>query len=110
MAALAAPPAISILTRVELEGGIARTPDLALVHRANIDALLSHLAVIAFDGPCADAYGRVLAVTGWSRARIFDRMIAATALAHDLTLITMNGKDFNDIPGLRLTIWPSPAA
>ena len=106
--ALDALPAISILTRVELEGGIVRNPGLAAVHRANVDALLSQLSVLPFDGVCADAYARVIAVTGWSRVRIFDRMIVATALAHELTLITMNGRDFGDIPGLSLTIWPSP--
>jgi tRNA(fMet)-specific endonuclease VapC len=37
-------------------------------------------------------------------------MIAATALAHDLTLITMNGKDFRDLPGLKLVEWETPEA
>jgi tRNA(fMet)-specific endonuclease VapC len=106
--ALDALPAISILTRVELEGGVARNPALAAVHRVNMDAILAQLRVLPFDEPCGDAYGRILAATGWSRSRIFDRMIAATAIAHDLTLITMNGRDFSDIPGLALTIWPSP--
>ena len=32
-------------------------------------------------------------------------MIAATALAHDLTLITANGGDFTDIEGLKLMVW-----
>jgi len=36
-------------------------------------------------------------------------MIAAAALVHDLTVITMNGNDFRDVPGLKLEIWPSPA-
>ncbi len=105
---LDAPPALSILSRVELEGGIVRVPRLARQRRKHVDNLLSRLEVLPFDGPCADAYCRILAVTGWSRARIFDRMIAATAIVHGLTLITMNGKDFSDVPGLALTIWPSP--
>ena len=32
-------------------------------------------------------------------------MIVATALVHDLTLVTMNGADFNDIAGLKLEVW-----
>ena len=35
-------------------------------------------------------------------------MIAAQAIAIGATLITMNGSDFQDIPGLTLEIWPSP--
>lgn len=43
--------------------------------------------------------------TDFSRRRIIDRMIAAQALLHDATLVTMNGEDFKDIPGLKLLIW-----
>jgi len=103
--ALDAPPFLSILSRIELEGGVVRRADLIAERRRRVDNLLSQLLVLPFDGPCADAYARIIAVTGWRRARIFDRMIAATALVHDLTLITMNGRDFSDIPGLSLTIW-----
>ena len=110
IAGLEAPPFLSILSRVELEGGIVRKPILSARRRRHVDNLLSQLTVLPFDGPCADAYARIIAVTGWSRPRIFDRMIAATALVHDLTLITMNGRDFGDIPGLKLEIWRSPRA
>ena len=85
VAALETLPVLSVLTRVELEGGIFLTLEFAAIHRANTDALLSRLAILPFDGACADAYAKVLAVTGWSRPKIFDRMIAATALAHDVT-------------------------
>jgi predicted nucleic acid-binding protein len=35
-------------------------------------------------------------------------MIAATALVHDLTLVTHNTQDFADIPGLHVVDWLSP--
>ncbi len=38
----------------------------------------------------------------------FDRLIAAHALALDVTLITNNEADFADIPGLRLENWTLP--
>ena len=40
-----------------------------------------------------------------NRRKIIDRMIAATAMAADLTLITSNGDDFADIEGLKLEFW-----
>jgi tRNA(fMet)-specific endonuclease VapC len=37
-----------------------------------------------------------------------DLMIAATALVHDLTLVTHNMKDYAHVPGIRLTDWLAP--
>lgn len=34
-----------------------------------------------------------------------DLMIAATALVHDLTLVTHNTQDFENVPGLRIEDW-----
>ena len=36
------------------------------------------------------------------------RMIAATALVNNATLVTANEPDFADIPGLALEIWSAP--
>jgi predicted nucleic acid-binding protein len=68
------------------------------------------LGVVDFEQEAATAYREILETRGFVRSRIVDRMIAATAIAHDLTLITINGADFRDIPGLALEVWPSPAA
>ena len=85
-------------------------PELADQRRLRLDRLLARFAIIHIDPPIVDAYRTIIAVTGFSRRRILDRLIAATALTHDLTLITINGPDFRDIPGLKLEIWPAPAA
>lgn len=37
-----------------------------------------------------------------------DLVNAATALVHDLTLVTHNTKDYANVPGLRLADWLSP--
>ena len=107
--ALSAKPEMSVLTRVELEGGVYSRPELMAKRRAAVDALLTTMKVHPFDAAAASAYRDILAARGFVRSRITDRMIAATALVHGLTLITINGDDFRDIPGLSLEVWPSPA-
>jgi tRNA(fMet)-specific endonuclease VapC len=37
-----------------------------------------------------------------------DLLLAATAIAHNLTLVTHNTRDFEKIPGLRLEDWLIP--
>lgn len=98
-------PALSIISVIELEGGIAARPDLAAARRASLDFLVARLAVLDFDGRAVAAYRNIIAATGHSRSRLLDRMIAATALVHERVLITANGADFRDIPGLKLEIW-----
>jgi predicted nucleic acid-binding protein len=103
------PPWISIITRVELEGGVVAVPALAQRRRAALDALLQEFRVLDFDAAALASYAEILAVTGFSRPRILDRMIAATALAHRAALVTMNAQDFRDIPRLDLIEWRQPA-
>ncbi len=99
-------PALSIISLVELEGGVVAKPSMADVRRQRLDTLLADISVIAFDEAVVAGYRRIISATGFSRARILDRLIAATAIANDLTLITINGEDFRDVPGLKLEIWP----
>jgi predicted nucleic acid-binding protein len=98
-------PLMSILTSVELEGGVHVHPEFAKWRRDRIDAMREEFDILPFDAPCAAAYGHIVAVVGYSRRKIIDRMIAATALVHGLTLITIDGGDFRDVPGLKLDVW-----
>jgi len=109
IAALDEPPSISIITRIELEGGLSAKPHLAEMRRRAQLEMLDEIATLDFEMAMVEAYRRILDASGYSRARVLDRMIAATAIVHGLTLITINGADFRDIPGLALEIWPSPA-
>ena len=110
ISALDEPPLLSVISQVELEGGVYAQPEAAERRRRAVETLLATLTVLPFDVDAADSYGRIIAAVGFSRRKVADRMVAATAIAHGLTLITMNGSDFSDIPGLSRTIWPSPAA
>jgi tRNA(fMet)-specific endonuclease VapC len=78
---------MSIVTRVGLEGGVSAVPS------------------ISFDHAAANAYGTIVAKAGYSRRKLLDRMIAAQALVHRTTLVTMNAVDYTDIPGLSVLAW-----
>ena len=110
MADLDALPVIAMITRIELENGLYRDPELTDLLRPNLAAILHWTDVIDFGNMEFESYRSILDQVGFSKRKVLDRMIAATALAHDLTLITMNGKDFRDVPGLKLVEWETPEA
>ena len=70
-----------------------------------MDAILEILPVLAFDDASGDAYRTIVEAAGYSRRKLLDRMIAAQALVHRATLVTMNGADFQDVLGLSLLAW-----
>jgi len=107
--ALGERPALSIVSRVELENGVYRDPQWTAVRRAALDAILRRTPTVDFGEAELKAYRRIVEAVGYSRPRTLDRMIAAAALVHGLTLITMNGSDFRDVPDLKLEVWPSPS-
>lgn len=96
---------LSIITQVELEGGVYRDPAQVSVRRPRLDAMLASFPVVAFDDLSALAYRQIVSAAGYSRRKLLDRMIAAQAVAHRANLVTMNADDFRDIPGLSLIEW-----
>lgn len=103
-------PFLSVVSKVELEGGVYAKPALTDKRRLAVDALLEILPVIDFDFEMGEAYGQIIQTVGYSRRKVIDRMFAATAQVYDFTLITMNGRDFKDVPGLKVQDWGAPAA
>jgi predicted nucleic acid-binding protein len=102
---LGGPFSLSAITRVELEGGIVSEPDAGGTRRALLGVVLDSVATLPFDDGAIAAYRAILEQVGYSRRKVIDRMIAAQAVAVDATLVTMNGADFQDIPGLKLLAW-----
>lgn len=105
IAALEGAVLLSIISRVELEGGVYREPSEVGVRRARLDVMLDALPVLDFDREAANAYRTIVEAAGYSRRKILDRMIAAQALVHRAALVTRNAADFQDIPGLVLVEW-----
>ncbi len=73
--------------------------------RRHLQRVEAAIEALPFDFTCAQAYGRVsAAVERIGRkprgSRIVDLLIAATALAHDLPLYTLNAKDLRGLEHL----------
>jgi len=65
--------------------------------------LFGAIPVLPFDRPAAEAYATTLSNRGCP-----GRLIAAHALALDLTLVTGRERDFADVPRLRVENWMLP--
>lgn len=68
-----------------------------------LQAFVEEAPVLDFDLKAAQVY----ATLSFKRAS-FDRLIAAHALSHGLTVVTDNEDDFNDIPELKVENWTKP--
>ena len=96
---------ISVLTLGEICKGVEHMPEGA--RREKLRLWLEHeladwfgARVLPVDIPVADRWGRLLALMGRPVPTI-DSLLAATALHHELRLVTRNQKDF-DYPGLEV--------
>jgi tRNA(fMet)-specific endonuclease VapC len=96
---------LSALSLAELERGVSRNPAYTELRRARLEILLRHIPVLPFDAAAAQTYGRIIAHCGWVKGRDYDRMIAAHAISSGSVLVTDNGADFRDIPGLLVENW-----
>lgn len=98
--------ALSVITLAELRYGASCSARPQANHHA-IDDFVSALAVLGVDAETARAFGDIKAHLRQAGQLIedMDLLIAATAHAYDLTLVTNNAAHFGRIPGLRLENW-----
>lgn len=101
-------PLITAVTLAELSVGPLVASDEAerAARQARLQLAEADFVPLPFDADAARAFGRVAAsLRGAGRkvqARTYDAMIAATAVANQLPLYTVNPADFEGIPGLDL--------
>lgn len=97
---------ISVITLAELHYGADCSAQPDANHRA-IDDFVSGVAVMAVDANIARVFGEIKAGLRRQGNLIedFDLLLAATALANGLTLVTNNMAHFERVPGLTLSNW-----
>jgi predicted nucleic acid-binding protein len=98
---------LSILSVVELEGGVPLAAEGAAIRRQTLDELYATLEILDFGRREANTYRDIVQALGFSRARISDRMIAAQAMVAGAAIATLNARDFRDIPALLIEDWSS---
>jgi tRNA(fMet)-specific endonuclease VapC len=105
---------LSSVTRAELLFGARRSARIA-ENLSLLAKFFAPLGSLPFDDACAEHYGALRATLTAAGRPIGpnDLLIAATALAHDLTLVTHNVREFSRVPNLKLEDWewpPDPSA
>jgi tRNA(fMet)-specific endonuclease VapC len=97
---------ISSIVLAELIYGAAAAAK-PLAARQRLDRFLSSLDIVPFNSAASEAYGRIrleLQQVGLPIGDM-DMLIAAVALANQVTLVTHNTKHFARVKGLRLEDW-----
>lgn len=98
--------AVSIITRAELFYGSAKSQTPERSREKQLE-FLQTLQTIGFDETAALKFGDIRAALERKGTPIgaFDLLIAATALTHNLTLVTHNVAEFRRIDGLLIEDW-----
>jgi len=102
---------ISVLSIGEMQRGISRLPSSR--RKNSLEAVLESIVtrfdrrIIQLDISILRRWGRMIGELELKGRKlpVVDSLIAATALEHDLTIITQNTSDFADTNALVLDIW-----
>jgi hypothetical protein len=107
-------PLITAVTLAELSVGplVATDARERAARQERLQAVEATFEPLPFDAAAARAFGGVAASLRRAgrkpTARAFDALIAATAIANDLSVYTCNPKDFEGIDGLTVVTIPHP--
>lgn len=98
--------AVSAITVAELVRGAYRSVQVS-DNLNRVNTLVAQFICLPIDQAVAVHAGRIDAelIARGSRIGPYDILIAATAFAHNLTLVTHNTGEFNRVAGLRIEDW-----
>ena len=100
---------ISVVTASELLHGVHRAVERKVRNRrsAFVEAVLQQFPLLPIDLATARSHARIWAELA-SAGKVIgphDLWLAATCIAHGLTIITANMREFSRVPGLAVEIW-----
>ena len=97
--------ATSIIVAAELRYGAAKKASARLA--SQLEAILGAIELIPFEAPADAAYGatRVALEAAGTPIGGNDLLIAAQALALDMTVVTDNEREFTRVDGLKVENW-----
>jgi tRNA(fMet)-specific endonuclease VapC len=102
---------LSVVTASELLHGVHRAADPSIRTRrsAFVEAVLARFPLLDVDLATARIHAEIGAELMASGTSIGpnDLWLAATCIAHGLSIATGNVREFNRVPGLRVESWPS---
>ncbi len=98
--------ALSSITMAELQYGVVKSARPAH-HETLLIKFCAPLAILPFDDRAAESYGRVRCELERAGTPIgpLDTLIAAHALALNVTLVTNNEREFSRVGGLGIENW-----
>jgi tRNA(fMet)-specific endonuclease VapC len=101
---------LSVITASELLHGVHRAsrPDVHARRSAYVEGVLERFALLPVDLACARAHAQIWAELRRTGALVgsHDLWLAATCIAHGLTMVTADARDFGRVPGLAVETWP----
>ena len=104
---------LSVVTASELLHGVHRAVQSGVRAKrsALVEALLGRFPLLPVDLATARAHAQIWADLSAAGKLIGpnDLWLAATCLAHGLTMVTANVREFSRVPGLIVEVWEEPA-
>ncbi|MBE0418317.1 MAG: type II toxin-antitoxin system VapC family toxin [Coriobacteriia bacterium] len=100
---------LSVITASELLHGVHRAarPDQRARRSAFVEGVLERFPLLEVDLPTARAHAQVWADLSAAGTLIgpHDLWLAAACIAHGLTMVTANVREFERVPGLQVETW-----
>lgn len=102
--------AISSITVMELRYGLALNPQRAQKVEPIISSFLASVIILPFSTVEAEQAAQIRAILKSQGQPIgaYDVLISATALQHNLLMVTANQREFDRVPGLQTENWRQP--
>ena len=103
---------LSVITASELLHGVHRAvqPEVRTKRAAFVEGILERFPLLPVELATARAHAQVWAelMTAGQMIGPPDLWLAATCIAHGLTMVTANVREFTRVPGLKVEVWGGP--